>query len=67
MAFMTNKEQANMELLIKLREEGTITTPRLLFKQSRPRRSKDSLQEVYSNSSNMTCHSMLVFVSLTPD
>jgi hypothetical protein len=34
MAFITNKEQANIELLVKLREEGTITTPRLLFKQS---------------------------------
>jgi hypothetical protein len=34
MAFITNKEQADMELSIKLREEGTIMTPRLLFKQS---------------------------------
>jgi hypothetical protein len=34
MAFMTNKEQADMELLIKLREEGTITTPGLSFEQS---------------------------------
>jgi hypothetical protein len=34
MAFMTNKEQADMELSIKLREEGTITTPGLSFKQS---------------------------------
>jgi hypothetical protein len=34
MAFMTNKEQADMELSIKLREEGTITTPRLPFEQS---------------------------------
>jgi hypothetical protein len=31
---MTNKEQADMELSIKLREEGTITTPRLSFEQS---------------------------------
>jgi hypothetical protein len=34
MAFMTNKEQADMELSIKLREEGTITTPGLPFEQS---------------------------------
>jgi hypothetical protein len=34
MAFITNKKQANIELLVKLREEGTITTSRLLFKQS---------------------------------
>jgi hypothetical protein len=34
MAFITNKEQANIKLLIKLREKGTITTPRLSFKQS---------------------------------
>jgi hypothetical protein len=33
-AFITNKEQANIELSVKLREEGTITTPGLLFKQS---------------------------------
>jgi hypothetical protein len=32
MAFITNKEQADIELLIKLREEGTITTSGLLFK-----------------------------------
>jgi hypothetical protein len=31
---MTNKEQADIKLSVKLREEGTITTPRLLFKQS---------------------------------
>jgi hypothetical protein len=31
---MTNKEQADIELSIKLREEGTITTPGLPFKQS---------------------------------
>jgi hypothetical protein len=37
---MTNKEQANIELLIKLREEGTITTPRLLFKQSQTKEIK---------------------------
>jgi hypothetical protein len=34
MAFMTNKEQADIELLVKLREEGMIMTPGLLFKQS---------------------------------
>jgi hypothetical protein len=34
MAFITNKEQANIELLIKLKKEGTITTLKLLFKQS---------------------------------
>jgi hypothetical protein len=34
MAFITNKEQADMELLIKLREEGTTTTPGLPFEQS---------------------------------
>jgi hypothetical protein len=33
-AFITNKKQADIELSVKLREEGTITTPRLLFKQS---------------------------------
>jgi hypothetical protein len=31
---MTNKEQADMELSVKLREEGTITTPGLPFEQS---------------------------------
>jgi hypothetical protein len=40
MAFMTNKEQADIELLIKLREEGTITTLRLLFKQSQTKEIK---------------------------
>jgi hypothetical protein len=34
MAFMTNKEQADIELLIKLREKGTITTLGLPFEQS---------------------------------
>jgi hypothetical protein len=34
MAFMTNKEQADIELSVKLRKEGTITTPGLLFEQS---------------------------------
>ena len=34
MAFMTNKEQADIELLVKLREEGTIITLGLLFEQS---------------------------------
>jgi hypothetical protein len=34
MAFMTNKEQADIKLLVKLREEGTITTLGLLFEQS---------------------------------
>jgi hypothetical protein len=34
MAFMTNKEQADMELSVKLRKEGTIMTSGLLFKQS---------------------------------
>jgi hypothetical protein len=33
-AFMTNKEQADIKLSVKLKEEGTITTPGLLFKQS---------------------------------
>jgi hypothetical protein len=33
-AFITNKEQVNIKLLVKLREEGTIMTPGLLFKQS---------------------------------
>jgi alpha-glucuronidase len=33
-AFITNKEQADIKLSIKLREEGTIMTPRLPFKQS---------------------------------
>jgi hypothetical protein len=31
---MTNKEQADIELSVKLREEGTITTSGLLFEQS---------------------------------
>ncbi|KAF7122850.1 hypothetical protein CNMCM5793_000960 [Aspergillus hiratsukae] len=34
MALMTNKEQADMELSIKLRNEGVITTPGLPFEQS---------------------------------
>jgi hypothetical protein len=34
MAFMTNKEQADMELSAKLRKDGTITTPGLPFEQS---------------------------------
>jgi hypothetical protein len=34
MAFMTNKEQTDMELSVKLKEEGTITTPGLPFEQS---------------------------------
>jgi hypothetical protein len=34
MAFITNKEQADIELSVKLREKGTITTLGLLFKQS---------------------------------
>jgi hypothetical protein len=29
--FITNKEQADIELSVKLRKKGTITTPRLLF------------------------------------
>jgi hypothetical protein len=35
MALMTNKERADMELSIKLRNEGVITTPGLPFDQSR--------------------------------
>jgi hypothetical protein len=35
MALMTNKERADIELSIKLRNEGVITTPRLPFNQSR--------------------------------
>ena len=35
MALMTNKERADMELSIKLRNEGVITTPGLPFEQSR--------------------------------
>jgi hypothetical protein len=34
MTFITNKEQADIELLIKLREKDTITTSGLPFKQS---------------------------------
>jgi hypothetical protein len=34
MVFITNKEQADIELLIKLREEGMIMTSGLLFEQS---------------------------------
>jgi hypothetical protein len=33
-AFITNKEQADIELSVKLRKEGTITTPGLPFEQS---------------------------------
>jgi hypothetical protein len=33
-AFITNKEQADKELSIKLRQEGVITTPGLPFEQS---------------------------------
>jgi len=32
MAFITSKEQADMALMLKLRKEGKITTPRALFK-----------------------------------
>jgi hypothetical protein len=35
MAFMTNKERADIELSIKLRNEGVITTPGVPFEQSR--------------------------------
>ncbi|GKZ33548.1 hypothetical protein AbraIFM66950_003453, partial [Aspergillus brasiliensis] len=35
MALMTNKEQADMGLSIKLRKEGVITTRKLPFEQSR--------------------------------
>ena len=31
-AFITSKEQANIALALKLRKEGIITTPRVLFK-----------------------------------
>jgi hypothetical protein len=34
MVFITNKEQANIELSAKLRQEGVITTPGLPFEQS---------------------------------
>jgi hypothetical protein len=34
MAFMTCKEQANIELAIKLRKDSVITTPGNLFKRS---------------------------------
>ena len=34
MAFMTSKEQADMELSLKLRKEGIITTPRAPFEAS---------------------------------
>jgi hypothetical protein len=40
MIFITNKEQANIELLVKLREEGMITTSGLLFKQSQTKEIK---------------------------
>ena len=32
MAFITSKKQANIALILKLRKEGKITTPRALFK-----------------------------------
>ena len=31
-AFITNKEQANIVLILKLWKEGKITTPKILFK-----------------------------------
>ena len=34
MAFMTSKEQADLELALKLRKQGKITTPSLPFKES---------------------------------
>ena len=34
MAFITSKEQADMALTLKLRKEGKITTPKVLFKAS---------------------------------
>jgi hypothetical protein len=34
MAFMTSKEQANMELSMKLQQEGIIITPRKPFEES---------------------------------
>jgi hypothetical protein len=37
---MTNKEQADIELSVKLRKEGTITTSELLFKQSQTKEIK---------------------------
>jgi hypothetical protein len=39
-AFITNKEQADIELSVKLREKGTITTLGLLFKQSQTKEIK---------------------------
>ena len=41
-AFITSKEQANLELALKLRKQGKITTPSLLFKES-DRQEVDSL------------------------
>jgi hypothetical protein len=37
---MTNKEQADIELSIKLKKKGTITTPGLLFEQSQTKEIK---------------------------
>jgi hypothetical protein len=37
---MTNKEQADIELSVKLRKKGTIMTPRLLFEQSQTKEIK---------------------------
>jgi hypothetical protein len=34
MAFITSKEEADKELSLKLRKEGLITTPSILFKAS---------------------------------
>jgi hypothetical protein len=34
MAFITSKEQANIVLILKLRKEGKIITPKILFKAS---------------------------------
>jgi hypothetical protein len=34
MAFITSKEEDNKELSLKLRKEGLITTPGVLFKTS---------------------------------
>ena len=56
MTFMTNKEQADMELSTKLRQKGIITTPRKPFKESQR-------QEIKS----LVANGVFEFVKYDPD
>jgi hypothetical protein len=67
MAFITNKEQANIELSVKLGKKARLRLRDCYLSNPRPRRSKGLLQEVYSNLSNTTRHNMLASVSLIHD